>query len=132
MIDWSPPPDNRDYNLYDYKERDLGYHSSSPSQNSQINGALLEAIYQALQAIDASQTHYTGRNPQRLYEENPIMGKHPSKDKINAYFGATGLGHAALSYALPDPWDKIFQMLSIGVEGGQIMDNKRTSDEARF
>lgn len=132
MVDWSPPPENRDYNLYDYKERDLGYYSSSPSQDSKISGALLEAIYQALQAVDASQTHYASRNPNTFYEKNPILGKHPSKDKINAYFGATGLGHAAISYALPDPWDKIFQMLSIGVEGEPVMDNRRVNDKARF
>ena len=56
-------------------------------------------------------------------ETNPLLGKHPSNDRVNAYFATTLLLHTAISYVLPDPYRNIWQTVWIGVEAAQVVRN---------
>lgn len=84
----------------------------------------LEIIYAASHAMDWSQTLHISRNPQTYFELNPIMGPHPSEDKVKAYFALTLIAHAAMAYMLPPPYRTIWQSFWIGVETLAVQHNR--------
>ena len=75
-----------------------------------------EVAYLALHVVDYSQTLEISDNPNRWYEKNPIIGKHPSRGEVNTYFLITGLLHPAVAYVLPKPYREIFQYSTIAIE----------------
>jgi hypothetical protein len=40
--------------------------------------------------------------PDRYYETNPIMGRHPSDREINTYFSVTGIGTILIAHLFPE------------------------------
>jgi hypothetical protein len=70
----------------------------------------------ALLVVDWAQTRWIVKHPYQFYEINHFLGEHPSVGKINNYFAASILGHAAISYILPSDWRKGWQYVWIGVE----------------
>ncbi len=83
----------------------------------------LEAAGFALRMIDMGQTLQIARNPERYHEHNPILGKHPSKEEVIAYFAAASLAHVAVTHYLPAKCRPWFQGISIGISGVCIMNN---------
>lgn len=81
-----------------------------------------ELAYATAHVMDWRQTLDIKRHP-GMYETNPILGRHPHDDKINAYFAGTLLAHAVVSYLLPGKYRHIWQGLSIGAEGYQVYAN---------
>ena len=81
-----------------------------------------EATYLTLHTIDWAQTRNIARNP-LYYEQNAILGKHPSVGKVDGYFVLTGLAHIAISYYLPTEYRKAFQYITLGIEGGAVAHN---------
>jgi hypothetical protein len=81
-----------------------------------------EAAYQTLAAVDWAQTLNIQTDPTR-HELNPILGQHPSQNKINKYFIITGLGHAAIAYMLSPTYRKIFEISTITLEVGTVGHN---------
>lgn len=79
----------------------------------------LEATYLAGHLIDYAQTLQISRDPEHYYEINPILGSHPSTERVHAYMVGSGLAHVAIAYLLPKPYREIFQsgtlMLKIGI-----------------
>jgi hypothetical protein len=55
-------------------------------------------------AIDWGQTRYIAKNPQSFHETNPILGRHPSVGRVDAYFAGAIIGTALLADALPSKW----------------------------
>jgi hypothetical protein len=51
-------------------------------------------------AIDWGQTRYIARNPDRFYERNPILGRHPSVNRVDRYFALCGLAAGGLTAVL--------------------------------
>lgn len=92
-----------------------------------------QVLYTAAHTIDWMQTQSFRENRGRYenYETNPLMGKHPSKDVVNLYFGGTLLAHTAISYGLRKTgWDlfgipavTIWQAVTISVETSQDVRN---------
>lgn len=72
-----------------------------------------EVAYLALHVVDWGQTLYIADHPREFHECNPILGSHPSRGEVNAYFIATGLLHPVVSYGLrkyaPDGWVQAWQ-----------------------
>ncbi|MFM1991288.1 MAG: hypothetical protein RJA99_4245 [Pseudomonadota bacterium] len=62
--------------------------------------ALLGAAL-VLHAADWSQTLRIIDTP-GMYETNPVLGRHPSRGDVNAWFFGVGLTVSLLAYALPD------------------------------
>lgn len=90
-----------------------GYaHAADPWLHSEVTR---EAVYQVLAAVDWGQTLDIENHP-GYYENNPILGKHPSRARINSYFLTTGILHAVTTHYLPSRWRPLFQYLSIGIE----------------
>ena len=54
-----------------------------------------------LHVADWSQTLQIADQPDRHFERNPILGRHPSRGEVNAYFSATALALVLLADALP-------------------------------
>lgn len=90
-----------------------------------------EAVYQALAVVDWGQTLDIENHP-GLYETNFILGKHPSRARINAYFLTTGALHFAATHYLPREWRPVFQYVSIGIEVGAVSNNYKLGVKLAF
>ena len=102
-----------------------GVQNSGLSQNWSNEDTQRQLAYFLLHGIDWGQTKTIARNPDKYYERNPILGRHPSAGAVDKYFALTGLGHAGLSLLLSDPtYRKWFQNLTIGLEAGVTGNNK--------
>jgi len=59
-----------------------------------------------------------------FHETNPILGRHPSVGRVNNYFAAMIVGHAAISYVLPPAWRQAWQYVYIGYELKTVTHNR--------
>ena len=79
----------------------------------------LELAFVGLGAADIG---LTIASPQYV-EQNPILGAHPSTGRV-LLFGTLGLaGHAAVAWALPQPWRRAWQCGGIAVEAVMVVNN---------
>ncbi len=76
----------------------------------------LEAVSVALTVADWGQTLDISNHPGRFKETNLMLGKHPRRGEINAYFPAVMLIHGVVSHYLPKPYRNIWQAVTVGVE----------------
>lgn len=81
-----------------------------------------QLTYTGLTVIDCEQTKRFISNP-HMYENNPILGKHPSEARINNLCAASIVGNAAVSYILPRRWREAWQYVWIGAEVGAVAHN---------
>ena len=44
-------------------------------------------------------------HPEQYHEKNPIIGRHPSRGRVNLYMGASALLHPLVTYLLPEQAD---------------------------
>lgn len=83
----------------------------------------------ASEQVPERYTEHPDGSSERLYayprfrEVNPILGEHPSREKVDAYSAAGIVGNAAISYALSPPYREWWQWLSIIVEGAFVAHN---------
>ena len=91
-----------------------------------------EAVYLTLHSIDWAQTRNIARNPDKWYEQNSYLGKHPSVAQVDRYFIAAGAIQFAVAYYLPAEYRKAFQYVTIGVEGGAVVHNFSLGIEVKF
>lgn len=68
---------------------------------------LLSASTLAL-IVDWGTTLEIARHPDRYYESNPILGRHPSVGGVNSYFVGCIVGNTVIMYLLPDKWRKVW------------------------
>ena len=90
-----------------------------------------EVAYQSIAVVDWLQTRNIARDP-CYYEQNKILGSHPSIARVNQYFALTGIAHYFVSKALPEKYRIPFQYISIGVEVGAVGHNFSIGINARF
>lgn len=62
-----------------------------------------EAAWQAIHVIDWGQTLNIADNPD-YHEKNPLIGRHPSRGKVNLYMGASAIIHPIITYLLPEDY----------------------------
>ena len=91
-----------------------------------------EAAYLTLHTLDWAQTRNIARNPNKWQEQNAILGKHPSISQVDRYFIATGALHFAVAYYLPAEYRKVFQYVTIGIEGRVVVHNFSIGIVAKF
>lgn len=84
---------------------------------------LRQTAFVGITTIDWMQTRQIADNPNKFYETNPILGRHPSKNEINLYFAGSVLAHTAIAAALPHGWRDWWQSLAIGLETGVVAHN---------
>jgi hypothetical protein len=78
------------------------------------------------------QTRDIARNPDRFYESNPVLGRHPSLSAVNAYFAAGILAHTAVAMALPPGWREPWQYMTIVFQAGVVAHNASIGVEMGF
>jgi hypothetical protein len=92
----------------------------------------------ALTAVDASQTEYLTRHYQPCqghegrYEENPLLGRHPSQIKVAAWFGANAGALMVANQYLPPAYSKALNYVWIGAEGATVAHNLRVGVRFSF
>lgn len=93
---------------------------------------LKDALQAGLFLTDWAQTRNIAQNPDKFYETNKILGRHPHKDKVDAYFALTGLAQLYAADKLPGKWRDRLQNLVIGVESGYVGNNYKLGIKAKF
>lgn len=92
----------------------------------------LQLTYLGLHVMDWGQTLDIAKSPNKHEELNPILGKHPSIDKVNSYFVLTGVGHTVISLLLPKPYRNYWQLITIGIESNCVYHNYRMGVRINF
>lgn len=82
-----------------------------------------EIIWEGLHVVDWGQTRYIAKHPDKFYEINPLIGKHPSTSKVDIYMAGTTLLHPVVSGYLKPEYRKWFQYITIGISGGCVINN---------
>lgn len=90
-----------------------------------------ELIFAGTLLLDYAQTKDIKNHPGH-YETNPILGRHPSDDRIALYFVAAGLGHYAVTKALPPEWRPAWQYGWIALEVLTILKNRQVGVNFAF
>jgi hypothetical protein len=74
-----------------------------------------------------------GRMVTRHYHEtNPILGKHPSKDKVDLYFTIGGVAKVGGLYLLPRPYDFLWGGAWILINLRNVVHNKSIGLTLKF
>lgn len=85
------------------------------------NDTKWQIAYIVVHTIDWRQTiNIVEREGEGYYETNPILGRSPSRRRVDTHFAVTALAHTAISYALPPDWRRRWQMVTIGIEAGYV------------
>lgn len=77
----------------------------------------------ALLTTDWGQTLYVADHPGKFYETNPIIGRHPSRGRVNRYFAAANILHPLISASLKPEAREYWQYITIGLESGVVAHN---------
>ena len=104
---------------------------------------ITQAGYTALHVVDWMQTRSIAENPEQFREYNPVLGQHPDRAAVDAYFAATLAGHWLITDALPRAWTlpgtnhtvhprKIWQWFWIGVEASCVVNNHAVGIRCTF
>jgi hypothetical protein len=89
-----------------------------------IQDIALESTYIALHVIDWGQTRDIAKNPDEYHEAyNPLLGNHPSKDKVDLWFLTTTVTHILITNYLPSECRPYFQGVTIGIAGSLVLIN---------
>lgn len=87
----------------------------------------LEVVYQILGVIDTAETLYFLHHD-TAKELNPILGSHPTTEKVIAFKAITGVFHYALArkiYEYDSEYAKYFEYSSMAVQGSVVTLNLR-------
>ena len=85
-----------------------------------------------LLAADASQTTYIAQHPQQYQEYNPILGQHPSRGKVAAYFLSAGAGLVVLNNVLPEKYARALNVSTIALEAACVGHNAHVGIKFSF
>ena len=88
------------------------------SKDTYYQGAVVASLL-----VDMTQTLHIADNPDKYYEMNPLLGAHPSKEKVVGYFMGGIVTHTAIAMALPPEYRRIWQCVWIGIEGATVYRN---------
>jgi len=86
----------------------------------------------AMQIIDWGQTRNIASHPESFRESNPIMGNHPSKGSVDAYFLLSIPVHILATHFTPSKYRKYIQAIQIGSSGYCITENFRIGLGVKF
>lgn len=91
-----------------------------------------EAAYLSLHVLDWGQTLNIVAERHFYNEQNPVLGRHPSRDQVNTYFALTALAHVAIANWLDTPARTYFQLITIGLEAAVAGNNYRIGLRTAF
>lgn len=79
-----------------------------------------ETAWLALHAVDHKQTQYAMDRPNEYKELNPILGKHPSKGRINTFMLTTAIGHFLITNYIPKEHRAFWQNFTLGTKAAVV------------
>lgn len=86
----------------------------------------LEGAFLAGQIEDLAETGYIARHPDTYHENNPLMGKHPSPEKVNTFMPLAGLAQYEIYNALPDKYKALWAGISLGEQAVALHGNAKS------
>lgn len=94
--------------------------------------SIREVSWQIINFIDYGQTLGIAKNPDKYYERNPIIGKHPSVGTVNVYMIGSAVLHPVVSYFLPKKYRQIWQYGTIITSGICVINNNSIGVGVKF
>lgn len=91
-----------------------------------------QAAMITVSGADWLQTRQIAKNPDKFYEMNPILGKHPSTGEVDLYFAASLAAHTAIAMALPPKYREFWQYFWIGAEAATVAHNLDVGVKIQF
>jgi hypothetical protein len=91
-----------------------------------LSGCSTSQLYGAsvgLTAADWGQTRTIAQNPGIWYERNPVLGRHPSTERVNLYFAGWMLINALIYSEAPESLAKPYFWLYNAVEVAAVGNN---------
>lgn len=82
--------------------------------------------------IDALQTKHIADNPDKYFEKNPLLGKHPREGDVDKYFLASILGNYLLARILPPKLRPFFQNGTIRTQADMVTKNANLGIGLKF
>lgn len=83
----------------------------------------LAATSFALKVMDWRQTRQIASDPVHYREMNPLLGDHPSKERVDLYFAASTIAEIGIAHILPSDWRKAWLLSWIALSGVMVMHN---------
>ena len=93
---------------------------------------IAETAFVGLAILDWNQTIQVAKHPDRYSETNPVIGKHPSVERVNLLMPAGIVLHALVTYALPRKYRPFWQYVWIGEETACVYQNWKSGLTVRF
>ncbi len=96
-----------------------------------------EVVFLAALAADRQQTlqlkgFCDGRSGCTVHETNPLLGREPSRSRVNNYFLGAALAHAVVLYSLSSAYRSAWIASGIAVEVAVVGRNKRLGLRVSF
>ena len=83
----------------------------------------LELAYQTALYADYRTSRYIVQHPETFHESNPLLGRHPSMDKLKLACAFTAVGHWAISEMIPDRYRNAWQGVTLSLQVGVVSNN---------
>lgn len=83
----------------------------------------LGATFLALKATDYRQTSYGAARPERYREGNPLLGEHPSQEKIDLCFALSSAAELGIAHYLPPKYRKAWLIALSIISGAAVYNN---------
>jgi hypothetical protein len=90
----------------------------------------LEAAFAAAVMVDWRQTHWALDNGH--HEMNPLLGAHPTDQRLGASIMGAVAAHAAVSAVLPARWRRLWQAVTLAGEIGAVGWNAHVGTRVTF
>ena len=83
----------------------------------------LEAAYLMADVLDWSQTRYIAAHPEKFEENNPVLGPHPSQQRVDTWFTTAGIGQVVIAHYLPHQYREGWIMAGLFIETAMVTHN---------
>lgn len=84
---------------------------------------VLQVAYTALHFADTLQTLQIARQPEKYWERNPLLGKHPSEGKVYGYMAASYAAELLVAHYLASKYRTWFLGGATAFKAGLVIHN---------
>ena len=104
-------------------------YKPTPLTTNQVLG---EVAWQAIHIVDWGQTLSIADNPDEYKEYNPLIGKHPSRGRVNIVMLAGAVVHPLVTYAIPSEYRAYWLGGTIAASGLCVISNNSIGLKMNF
>lgn len=92
----------------------------------------LEIAHLITHVIDFGQTKEIAKNPDKYYEINPLLGKHPNVESVKTYFAFTAIIHPIIAAHLSPRNRLIYQIGTLALSFAAASHNRAIGISINF